>query len=150
MKSRVAGAVIAIMILAVAGCKEEEGIHFVKNPDSPGEVLTPPGWASIAREELQSALSMSIFTARCKLLYRNSRWFVGCKPVKAETPVTLYSIKENEALKDSFTATAFNQRARQYTRQNVLLRQIVVSDDTEQSALIAERLQQDFAALNGA
>ncbi|MFD1803286.1 hypothetical protein ACFSFZ_13940 [Mixta tenebrionis] len=150
MKSRVAGAAIAVIVLALMGCKEEEGIHFIKNPDNPGEVLTPPAWASMAREELQGALSMSVFSARCKLLYRDSRWFVGCKPANAKAPVMLYALKKNEALRESFIAMAVNNQARQYTRQNVLLRQIVVSAEPHEPALIIEKLQQDFTALNDA
>lgn len=150
MKNRIAGAVIAVVVLALMGCKQKEGVTYVKNPDNAGEKLTPPGWATVARSEIESGLSMSVFTARCKLLYREADWFVGCKPATSETPFMLYSIRENEALKGSFAATAITKQARRYTHQNVLLRQIAQPKDGDYAALNIDTLQQEYDALTGA
>lgn len=62
----------------------------------------------------------------------------------------LYSIRENEALRESFAATAVNQQAKKYTHQNVLLRQIAQPKENDYAALNVDSLQQAYDALAGA
>lgn len=150
MKNRLTGAAVAVLVLTLTGCKEKEGVTFVKDPDNKAEKVVPPGWATVARSEIESGLSMSVFSAQCKLLYREANWFVGCKPVKSEAPFMLYSIRENEALRESFAATAVNQQAKKYTHQNVLLRQIAQPKENDYAALNVDSLQQAYDALAGA
>ncbi|PNS10320.1 hypothetical protein COO59_17845 [Mixta theicola] len=136
------------MILALAGCNEKEGVTFVKNPDKEGESLTPPAWAAIARSDIQSGLAMSLFSATCKLLYRDELWFVGCRPKKEEASFMLYSIRQDKASNESSVVTALNDQAKQYAHQNLMLRQIIIAD-TQHAAPHPERLKQDFEAQSG-
>lgn len=148
MKNRVLALLVAFLALALTGCNEKEGITFVKNPDRAGEALTPPEWVTIARNDIQSGLSMSLFKASCKLLYRDANWFIGCKPKDEQSPFMLYSVRQGNQSDENFIVTAISVPAQQYIHQNLLLRQINIAD-THPAAPKLERLQQDFDALTG-
>lgn len=149
MKNRVLILLIASLAFALAGCNEKEGVTFVKNPDKAGEALTPPEWVSIARNDIQSGLTMSLFTASCKLLYRDANWFIGCKPIDEQAPFMLYSVRQNSKSHEPFIVTAISAPAKQYAHQNLLLRQINTTD-TQHTEPKLERLQHDFDALTNA
>lgn len=149
MKNRMLVLSVAFAVLALTGCNEQEGVTFVKNPDKSGETLTPPDWATTARSDIQSGLSMSLFSASCKLLYRDASWFVGCTPKDEQAPLMLYSVQQNKLERESFTVIAINKLAKRYAHQNLVLRQIITTD-TQATALNTERLKQDFDALTGA
>ena len=148
MKTILLSIIIVSSTLSLAGCNDKEGVTFVKDPANAGQSLTPPGWAAVARSEIQTGLTMSLFSASCHLLYWDAHWFVGCKPAEADTPFMLYAIQRNSTLHESFTATAINDNAKQSTRQNLLLRQIGTADD-KYAALFLERLKQNFDAQTG-
>ncbi|MGD8105759.1 hypothetical protein ACQE32_03630 [Pantoea sp. FN0302] len=148
MKNRKLTLLLTVMVLALTACNEKEGVTFVKNPDKAGESITPPDWAAIARSDIQSGLAMSLFSATCKLLYRDEQWFVGCKPEEDESSFMLYSIQQDKTSKMSSVVVAINDLAKRYTHQNLMLRQIITTD-TQNIALNPERLKQDFEAQSG-
>ena len=148
MKNRMLTITLAVMVLVLTGCNEQEGITFVKDPDKAGELLTPPHWARIARSDIQSGLAMTLFNATCKLLYREDRWFVGCTPKEDASSFMLYSIRQDKTSKESSVVTALNEQAKKYAHQNLMLRQIIITD-TQPVALNQERLKQDFDAQSG-
>ncbi|MDR7342755.1 hypothetical protein J2X14_001159 [Pantoea alhagi] len=148
MKNRKLTSILAVMVLALTACNDQEGITFVKNPDKPGESLTPPHWATVARSDIQSGLAMTLFTATCKLLYRDEHWFVGCRPKEDESSFMLYSVRQDKTSDKSSVVTALNDQAKRYAHQNLMLRQIITTN-TQAVALNPERLQQDFEAQSG-
>lgn len=148
MKNRKLATLLAVMVLALTACNDKEGITFVKNPDKPGESLTPPQWAAVARSDIQSGLAMTLFTATCKLLYRDEHWFVGCRPKDDESSFMLYSVRQDKTSNINSVVTALNDQAKRYAHQNLMLRQIITTN-TQAVALNPERLQQDFEAQSG-